>query len=83
MPTEIEEILDRLPPQVTLNVPEHVLVRWFPSASGTVDEATLVRARRYALSCGCKFAYHERIREGIFYKPFTPTERTEPVDARG
>jgi len=30
VPHEIEEILDRLPPQVTLHVPDHILSLWFP-----------------------------------------------------
>jgi hypothetical protein len=30
VPHEIDEILERLPPQVTLNVPDHILSRWFP-----------------------------------------------------
>src|ERR1700754_2790571 len=32
LPPEIDEILDRLPPQVTLNVPSDVLVHWFSPA---------------------------------------------------
>ena len=71
VPPEVDEILDRLPLQVTLNVPDYVLLRWFPSeaADGSVDEVTLERAQGYAQSCGCKFAYHASIREGVFYRP--------------
>jgi hypothetical protein len=29
-PHEIDEILELLPPQVTLNVPDHLLSLWFP-----------------------------------------------------
>jgi len=71
VPPEVDEILDRLPPQVTLNVPDYVLLRWFPpeSADGTVDAVTLERAQSYAQSCGCRFAFHASIREGVFYRP--------------
>ena len=71
VPPEIDEILDRLPSKVTLNVPDYVLVRWFPPASpaGSVDDVTIERAQRYAQSCRCKFGYHASIREGIFYRP--------------
>jgi hypothetical protein len=70
LPPEIDEILDRLPPQVTLNVPSDVLVNWFSpaSAGGDMDEVTLARAENYARSCGCRFAYHGSIREGVFYR---------------
>jgi len=46
LPPEIDEILDRLPPKVTLNVPSDVLVHWFSptSADGAMDEVTLARA---------------------------------------
>jgi hypothetical protein len=73
VPTEIDEILDRLPPQVTLNVPGHVLSQWFPpqSKEGGVDDVTIERARSFAESCGCRFAYHASIREGVFYRPVT------------
>ena len=71
VPPEVDEILDRRPPQVTLNVPDYVLLRWFPpeSADGTVDAVTLERAQSYAQSCGCRFAFHASIREGVFYRP--------------
>jgi hypothetical protein len=71
VPPEVDEILDRLPPRVTLNVPDYVLLQWFPpkSADGGVDEITLERAQGYAQSCGCKFGYHASIREGVFYRP--------------
>ena len=48
LPPEIDEILDRLPPQVTLNVPSDVLVHWFSpaSADGDMDEVTLARVLR-------------------------------------
>ena len=70
LPPEIDEILDLLPPQVTLNVPGDVLSRWFSakSANHGIDEITLKRAQSYARSCGCKFAYHASIREGVFYR---------------
>jgi hypothetical protein len=32
VPHEIDEILDRLPPQVTLHVPDNILSRWFTGA---------------------------------------------------
>jgi hypothetical protein len=70
VPHEIDEILDRLPPQVTLNVPDHILARWFPPgpANGIMEGPALARAVGYAQSCACKFAYHGSMREGIFYK---------------
>jgi hypothetical protein len=70
LPPEVDEILDLLPPQVTLNVPGDVLSRWFSaeSANHGMDETTLRRAQSYARSCGCKFAYHASIREGVFYR---------------
>ena len=67
MPHEVEEILDLLPPQVILNVPAHVLGGWFP-ASIPRGGMNLAQAQNFAESCGCKFAYHESIREGIFYR---------------
>jgi hypothetical protein len=69
VPSEVEEILERLPPQVTLHVPDHILSRWFPSASaaGSVSEAALARVASYAQSCGCEFRH--RGGEGIFYRP--------------
>jgi hypothetical protein len=75
VPSEIEEILDRLPPGVTLNVPDHVLSLWFPPAAVNdgMDQIVLC-ARSYAQSCGCEFAYHARIREGLFYRPAVPKE---------
>jgi hypothetical protein len=71
VPHEIDEILDLLPPQVTLNVPDHVLAAWFPPGptGGDMDGEALARAQSYAQSCHCKFGYHRSIREGIFYKP--------------
>jgi hypothetical protein len=76
LPPEIDEILDRLPPQVTLNVPSDVLVHWFSpaSADGDMDEVTLARAENYARSCGCRFAYHASIREGVFYRLVKPPQ---------
>jgi hypothetical protein len=76
VPPEVEEILDRLPPQVTLNVPDYVLLQWFPPSSGrgAVDESTLERAQAFAQSCGCKFGYHASIREGVFYRPLPPVK---------
>jgi hypothetical protein len=71
VPHEIEEILDLLPPQVTLNVPDHILSQWFPPGptDAGMDGLALERAQTYARTCGCKFAYHRSIREGVFYKP--------------
>ena len=76
LPPEIDEILDRRPPQVTLNVPSDVLVHWFSlaSADGDMDEVTLARAENYARSCGCRFAYHASIREGVFYRLVKPPQ---------
>jgi hypothetical protein len=76
VPHEIDEILERLPPQLTLNVPDHVLALWFPRepADGAIDAPTLERARRYAQSCGCEFAYHQSSREGVFSRPLLPRE---------
>jgi hypothetical protein len=69
-PHEIDEILELLPSQVTLNVPDHILSLWFPPgpANGIMEGAALERAQRYAQSCGCRFAYHRATREGISYK---------------
>jgi hypothetical protein len=76
LPPEIDEILDRLPPQVTLNVPSDVLAHWFSPAStdGAMDEVTLARAEIYARSCGCRFAYHASIRERVFYRLVKPPQ---------
>ena len=76
LPSEIDEILDRLPPQVTLNVPSDVLLNWFSAASadGAMDEVTLARAENYARSCGCRFAYHASIREGVFFRLVIPQQ---------
>ena len=76
VPHEIDEILERLPPQLTLNVPGHVLALWFPRepADGAIDAPTLERASRYAQSCGCELAHHQSIREGVFYRPMPPRE---------
>ena len=69
VPDEIEEILERLPPQVTLNVPDHVLSVWPPGPANDVMEGpVLERAQSYAQSCGCKFGYHRSEQLGIFYK---------------
>jgi hypothetical protein len=71
VPHEVDEILELLPPQLTLNVPDHVLARWFPPGPehGEMAGVALERAQSYAQSCGCKFGYHKSVREGIFYKP--------------
>jgi hypothetical protein len=76
VPHEIDEILERLPPQLTLNVPDHVLALWFPCepADGAIGAPTLERARHYAQSCGCEFAYHQSSREGVFSRPLPPRE---------
>jgi hypothetical protein len=68
-PHEIDEILELLPPHVTLNIPDHILSLWFPPGPANgVMEAALERAQSYAQSCGCKFGYHRGTREGTFYK---------------
>jgi len=74
VPHEIDGILDRLPPLVTLNVPDHVLSLWFPPGpvDGTMSGPALERAQSYAQSCGCRFGYHASIREGVFYRPPSP-----------
>src|SRR5262245_46407882 len=43
VPHEIDEILDRLPPQVTLHVPDHILALWFPPgpANGVMEGRAL------------------------------------------
>jgi hypothetical protein len=70
VPHEIDEILELLSQHVTLNVPDHILSLWFPPgpANGVMEGPALERAQSYAQSCGCKFAYHRSVREGIFYK---------------
>ncbi len=70
VPHEIDEILEMLPPRITLNVPESVLVEWFSSSAenGCLNDALLKRAGIYAGTCGCKFGYHASIREGVFYR---------------
>jgi hypothetical protein len=75
VPHDIDEILERLPPQVTLNVPDHILSLWFPPGpvDGVMEGRALARAESYAQSCACRFAYHGSAREGIFYKPI-PSE---------
>jgi hypothetical protein len=75
VPHEIDEILERLPPQVTLNVPDHILSLWFPPGpvDGVMEGRALARAESYAQSCACRFAYHGSAREGVFYKPI-PSE---------
>src|SRR5260221_11996093 len=75
VPHEIEEILDRLPPQVTLHVPDHILSLWFPPgpANRVMEGRALARALSYAKSCGCEFAYHGDRGEGVFSTAI-PTE---------
>jgi len=70
VPPELDELLELLPPRVSLNVPENVLAEWFSpvAGNGQVNETILKRAEVYAQTCGCKFAYHASIREGVFYK---------------
>ena len=70
VPFVIEEILERLPPEVALHVPDHILAIWFAPgpANSVMPEASLARAQGYAQSCGCEFAYHGDTREGIFYR---------------
>jgi hypothetical protein len=69
-PQEIDEILELLPPCVTLNVPDHVLSLWFPPGpeNGLMEGPALERAQTFAQSCGCKFRYDSGTREGVFYK---------------
>jgi len=71
VPHEIEEILELLPPQLTLNIPDQILALWFPPGPSRegMEGVALERAQSYAQSCGCRFAYHRSMREGIFYKP--------------
>jgi hypothetical protein len=70
VPPELDEILELLPPRVSLNVPEKVLAEWFSPSSGNVriSDTALKRAETYAKTCGCKFGYHASIREGVFYR---------------
>jgi hypothetical protein len=70
VPHEIEEILDRLPPRVTLHVPDHILSLWFPPgpANGVMEGRALARVLSYAKSCACEFAYHGDRGEGVFSK---------------
>lgn len=70
VPHEIDEILELLPPRVSLNVPETVLVEWFSAAAreGRVTDAMISRAETFARTCGCRFGYHASIREGVFYR---------------
>jgi hypothetical protein len=65
VPHEIDEILERLPRQVTLNVHDHILSLWFPPGpvNGVMEGAALARAVSYAKSCACTFTYHgDRVR---------------------
>jgi hypothetical protein len=70
VPFVIEEILERLPPEVALHVPDHILAIWFAPgpANGVMPEAALARAQGYAQSCGCEFTYHGSAHEDIFYR---------------
>jgi hypothetical protein len=69
-PHEIDEILDLLPEEVTLNVPDQILSLWFPPGpvDGVMEGSALERAQNYAHSCRCKFEYRPRTHEGIFYR---------------
>jgi hypothetical protein len=69
-PHEIDEILELLPPHVTLNVPDDILALWFPPGpvNGVMEGSALERAQNYAQSCGCQFGYNRETREGIFHK---------------
>jgi hypothetical protein len=51
-------------------LPAEVLSAWFAvhQVEGGIDETVLDRARSYAQSCGCQFAYNTSIREGIFFR---------------
>lgn len=57
VPQEIDEILELLPPRVSLNIPGNVLAEWFSPVPGgsQVDDAVLQRAEIYAKTCGCRF----------------------------
>jgi hypothetical protein len=70
VPHELDEILELLPPRVSLNVPESVLAEWFCTVpgDGRVNDTVLKRADVYARTCGCRFGYHASIREGVFYR---------------
>jgi hypothetical protein len=70
VPFVIEEIRERLPPEVVLHVPDHILAIWFPPgpANGAMPEHALARAQAYAQSCGCEFTYHGHTREGVFFR---------------
>ena len=76
VPHEIDEILDRLPPRVTLHVPDHILSLWFPPgpSNGVMQGRALARAVSYAKSCACSFAYHGDVGEGVFSKAIPPEE---------
>ena len=76
VPQEIEEILDRLPPQVTLHVPDHILSLWFPlgPSNGVMQGRAFARALSYAKNCACSFAYHGDIGEGVFSKAIPPED---------
>ncbi len=76
VPHEIDEILDRLPTQVTLHVPDHILSLWFPPgpANGVMAERALARALSYAKSCACSFAYYGDVGEGVFFKAMPPED---------
>jgi hypothetical protein len=70
VPHEVDEILELLPPRITLNVPEIILVEWFSAKAGEerLTAAMIKRAETFADTCGCKFGYHASIREGVFYR---------------
>jgi hypothetical protein len=69
-PHEIDEILDLLPAEVTLNVPDQILSLWFPPGpiDGVMEGSAREQAQNYAHSCGCKFRYRRDIGEGLFYR---------------
>jgi hypothetical protein len=75
-PHEVDEILELLSPQVTLNVPDHLLSLWFPPgpANGVMEGSALERTQSYAQSCGCQFGYNRASREGIFSKLMPPED---------
>src|SRR5215510_9950840 len=59
VPHEIDEILERLPPQVTLNVPDHILSLWFPprgpsTASWKDARSRALKATRKAAPAGSR-----------------------------
>ena len=63
-PTEMEEILAKLPLRVGLYVPDDVLQDWFPTRAASPPE----QAAEYAASHECEFKHYPERREGVFWK---------------